>query len=152
MGVAAMTFDGAYDTSVVHGFGRDLIDFSSGSRVGHARANGIALQRDGRVVLGGRFHWDSFSGDERMAAVRLYANGSIDPFFGDFNASLPGVQAFQFPIGGLSAESAATGIAVTPHRNTIVLGGWTHNYAVPGSYYYAAAQLTDDTIFYDDFE
>ena len=51
-----------------------------------------------------------------------------------------------------SAESAATGIALAPHTDAIVLGGWTHNYAVPGSYYYGAAQLTDDTIFYDDFE
>jgi hypothetical protein len=152
MGVAALTYGGLYDAAVLGGNGRRLIDFSSGVRVGHARANGIALHRDGRVLLGGTFYWDSFSGDARAAAVRLYRDGALDAGFGNFSASQPGVQAFQFPIGGNSAESGATGIALAPHTDAIVLGGWTHNYAVPGSYYYAAAQLTDDTIFYDGFE
>lgn len=152
MGVAALTYAAQYDTTVLGGNGRELIDFSSGTRVGHARANGIALQRDGRVVLAGSFYWDSLTGDARAAAVRLFDYGALDAGFGDFSASLPGVQAFQFPIGGASAETGATGIALAPHTDAIYLGGWTHNYAVPGSYYYAAAQLTDDTIFYDDFE
>jgi len=152
MGVAAFLPSGPLDTSVLGGHGRAMIDFSIAPTFeGHAQANGIVVQRDGRVVLGGWFYWNTASDDARLAAVRIDAQATVDPTFGDFSASLPGVQAAQVPIGGLSAETRGMSLHFAGGEG-LLLGGYTHDYSVPGAYYYTAFKLTGDLIFADDFD
>lgn len=152
MGVAAFLPSGPLDISVLGGHGRAMVDFSVPPTFeGHAQANGIAVQRDGRIVLGGWFYWNTSSDDARLAAVRIDAQGSVDPSFGDFSASLPGVQAGQVPINGLRAETRGMSLNFAAGEG-LMLAGYTHDYSVPGAWYYTVFKLTGDLIFADGFD
>jgi len=149
MGVAAFLPSGPLDTSVLGGNGRAMFDFSvPPAYTGHAQSNGIVVQRDGRIVLGGWFYWNDLADDARFAALRLHDDGSPDGSFGDFSSALPGVQAGQVAIAGAAAETRATSLAFVAGEK-LLLGGYTHDYNVAGAWYFAAVQLTGDLIFAD---
>jgi uncharacterized delta-60 repeat protein len=70
-GVARLTASGAPDTSFGGGLGKALFDFGTNST-----ANAVVLQRDGKIVLGGK------SGAEDFVVARLLTSGALDTTFG----------------------------------------------------------------------
>lgn len=75
----------------------------------------IALQPDGKVLVGG--HFDTFDGLPRSRIARLHANGSLDTSFA------PGTG-----VGPSTASSAVTALALQPN-GTALIGGEFDTYA-----------------------
>jgi uncharacterized delta-60 repeat protein len=67
-GIVRLTSGGTIDST-----------FNSGSGIGDANVNTIALQSDGKILVGGSF--TSYSGVSKDYIVRLNSNGSIDTSF-----------------------------------------------------------------------
>lgn len=65
--IIRLNSDGTVDGSFVIGTGFDLT------------AKGLALQTDGRVIVGG--YWSDYNGTARNRIIRLEANGSVDATF-----------------------------------------------------------------------
>lgn len=63
--------------------GNPDLSFSSGSGVSwinpNAAITAVAIQNDGRIIIGGRF--DKYDGVIRNGIARLYPNGALDPSF-----------------------------------------------------------------------
>lgn len=107
--VARYERDGALDTS----FGDDgtiLIDDAGAA----ARADALALQTDGAIVVAGSSATQS--GGSRFLLARLDAHGALDPSFGDGGLvhATPFVEPF--------AEASAVGIQ--PDGRIVVAGVW----------------------------
>jgi uncharacterized delta-60 repeat protein len=57
----------------------ELDDTFSAGQGGDKEARGVAVQRDGKILVGGNF--SRFNGESRRYIVRLNADGSVDPAF-----------------------------------------------------------------------
>src|SRR5215831_13294763 len=82
-GVARLNADGTLDTSFDPGSGADPMP--------PANCNALALQPDGKILLGGNFQ--HFNGSTRFGLVRLNPNGSVDTGFNPVLGSSTGVAA-----------------------------------------------------------
>ncbi len=97
------------------------------------RATGVAIDRLGRIVLGGYTQRNS-TGDYDFAAARFNTFGNLDTSF-----SSDGKAVVAFNLGG-SRDDRANGVAVDSF-NRVVLGGYTQRVS-SGDYDFAAARLT----------
>lgn len=79
----------------------------------------MALQTDGKIVIGGNF--TSFNGESRPHIARLNSDGTVD---GSFNP-------------GLGADGTVQAVAVNPEDGTILIGGSFTNYGGVASSYVA---------------
>jgi uncharacterized delta-60 repeat protein len=79
------------------------------------RANDVAVQPDGKIVLAGTA--SNSSGDAWLIA-RLNANGALDTTF-NANGGMPG---YQYPFSNESASTQAFAVAVRPNGKIIVAG------------------------------
>jgi len=82
--IARFNADGTFDNTFATGTGTapDPLNFSN-------QVNAIAVQADGKILVGGRF--GTFNGSTQRVLVRLNANGSVDTTFnlsGDVNLDL----------------------------------------------------------------
>jgi uncharacterized delta-60 repeat protein len=116
--IARLNTNGTLDTTFGgHGTGKVTISFDlavGGSN--DDKADSIAIQRDGRIVLAG-----SASNDALFAGARLMPDGTPDPSF-----NLTGVTTVAFPISGAVNASRATAIAIDAAGN-IILAGYCYN-------------------------
>jgi uncharacterized delta-60 repeat protein len=101
-----MNANGSLDSSYGNG-GWMTVDMG-----GSAAGNAIALQPDGKIVIGGTGRGDGGTGPLALAAVRLKSDGSLDQSFGTGGIAT-------VPIGSVAQ---ATGIAIQSDGK-IVLGG-----------------------------
>ena len=111
--VARFNADGSLDA----GFGsngRVTIDFDNGS--GGDRANGIALQGDGRIVVAGTTHGAALQSDD-FAVARLTPDGTLDPTFAGI-----GKTTIVFNLDHGVGDDDVYAVAVEPD-GTIVLAG-----------------------------
>jgi uncharacterized delta-60 repeat protein len=99
-----------------------------------AHCVGIALQSDGKIILGGLVAPDSGLGRHR-AVVRLHTNGNLDTTFGEL--SNPGKMLFS---AGLDSGECS-GLAVQPD-NKIILVGSSLKLGIPNHYDFFVARLT----------
>jgi uncharacterized delta-60 repeat protein len=113
MAVARLEATGALDPSFG---GVGYVKLDVGVR---ARAQAMALQSDGKIVVAG-FAVVVPSGVEQFVVARLLDDGSLDPEFGDGGGATTG-------FGSRDARTAA--VAVQPDDGAIVLAGWARNSA-----------------------
>ncbi|MBY0279103.1 hypothetical protein K2Z84_27535 [Candidatus Binatia bacterium] len=113
MAVARLDASGALDPSFG---GVGYVKLDVGVR---ARAQAIALQPDGRIVVAG-FAVLLPSGIEQFVAARLLDDGTLDPEFGE-----GGVVSTSF--GTRDARAAA--VALQPDDGAVVVAGWSRNTA-----------------------
>ena len=101
-GLARLNADGSGDSSFNPGAGAN------------AAVRQIALQPDGRVLIGGDFYWDN--GTFRNNVARLQADGSLDS---SFNPDLPpGVDIS----GAYDGSTATAAFALQPDGKVLVVG------------------------------
>ena len=99
------------------------------------QANGIAIQKDGKIVLGG-FAQVSATGDFDFAATRLTTAGELDTTFsGDGKKSIP------FNMGGADSDMA-NGVLMQPDGNIVLIGYALHT--DPANTDFAIARLIPD--------
>ncbi len=133
--ISRLNTDGTLDTTF-NGDGRIIVPFNLlGAAGGEDVATSVALQQDGKIVVGG-YAQASFNGDYDFAVVRLNFDGSPDLSFGNAGQSTVG-----FQLGG-SLDDRATGVAVTGDGK-IVLGG-TAQRTFSGDTDFAVARLTSN--------
>ena len=96
-GIARLNSDGSVDTAFNPGLG-------AASEYGWLGVEGVALQSDGKVVIGGSF--TSLNGTNRVNIARLNTNGSLDL---TFNA-------------GMSVAATVSCVASQPDGKTVVGG------------------------------
>lgn len=108
--LARLLGDGSLDASFAL-TGRVSVDFDAGA-AGDAVAAGVAVDRDGRIVLGG---YAQVVGNRDFALARLLPNGQLDAAFGD-----GGRVTLAFDLGGGNDDAAS---AVLLHGDRIVLAG-----------------------------
>jgi uncharacterized delta-60 repeat protein len=118
--VARFNPDGTPDGTFGGGSGKFIIDFT-----GFDRANAVALQPDGKIVVAGN---TAPSGaplpgvTPDMAVARVNADGTIDTSFN-------GTGGIHIDLGG---NETATGVAVRPDGRIVVVGtsgsDFTHHY------------------------
>ena len=134
--VARFNTDGSLDSSFnptatptsFTGNGKVLFTFGLSSIGGVQKANAIALQPDGKIVLAG-FTDSSGVGPHDFAIGRLNANGTLDPTFGH-----NGMQTVDF-----GYDDQATCVAIQSDGK-IVVGGFDDG----GSADFAVARLNPD--------
>lgn len=107
-GIARLHANGTLDTS---------FDPGSGSSNGHART--IALQSDGKVLVGGSF--SSFAGSIRSCMARLLTNGSLDAGF-TTGTGFTGDPAMVSNIAPLSNGTILIGGSFTAYNGTLITG------------------------------
>lgn len=78
--VLRLNADGSLDTTFGTG-GKFTVVGGTPANFGGADARAIAVQSDGRIVVAGLFNQNDGSGNKVMA-LRLLANGTLDPAFG----------------------------------------------------------------------
>lgn len=131
--IARLNVDGTPDTTFSED-GQVLIPFNLlGSDGGEDVANCVALQPDGKIIVGG-YAQSSFNGDYDFAVARLNYDGSLDTTFGG-----DGKAIVDFHLGA-SSDDRATGVAVASDGK-IVLGG-TAQRSFSGDTDFALARLT----------
>jgi uncharacterized delta-60 repeat protein len=108
--VARFNADGSLDTGFGTG-GRVTIDF--GFPGGNQQASAVALQADGKIVVGGSVATGG-PGGEDFAVARLTAAGALD---GSFGAG--GKQTLDFGF-----DDFLTGLAIQPADQKVVLAGY----------------------------
>lgn len=109
--VARLLGDGSPDASFAL-TGRVSVDFDAGA-AGDAVATGVAVDRNGRIVLGGHAQ---IGGNSDFALARLLPNGQLDDAFGD-----GGRATLAFDLGSSNADAAS---ALLLHGDRIVLTGY----------------------------
>ncbi|MEQ1902744.1 MAG: DUF4347 domain-containing protein, partial [Pirellulaceae bacterium] len=107
--VVRFNANGTLDTSF-DGDGIALIDLAGG----HDYANGIAVQTDGKILLGG---YATVAGNEDFALVRLNASGSLDTSFDTDGKVTTAIGAGVDRANGLALQS----------DGKVVLVGYSHN-------------------------
>ncbi|HEX5692618.1 MAG TPA: hypothetical protein VFX76_21535, partial [Roseiflexaceae bacterium] len=97
-GVARLTTSGAPDPTFTNGAGpgKALLDFNPNSA-----ANVVALQPDGKILLGGK------TGGEDFVVARLLTNGALDPNFGPNGAG--------YNITNMGGADAVVGLGLAPN-------------------------------------
>jgi uncharacterized delta-60 repeat protein len=144
MALARLHPNGTLDSSF-DGDGRLVVSF--GLEGGIDRATAVALQPDGKIVVGGlagyRTPFLAFDPLSDMAAVRLNPDGSFDATFdGD------GKQEVEFDAGTTERDSRAVGVFVLPSGRIVLAGSAL---APDGDREFAATRLnangTVDTTF-----
>lgn len=143
--ISRLNTDGTLDTTF-NGDGRALVPFNLlGAAGGDDVATSVALQQDGKIVVGG-YAQASENGDYDFAVVRLNFDGSPDLTFGNGAKVTVG-----FQLGG-SLDDRASGVAVADDGK-IILGG-TAQRTFFGDTDFAIARLTSegtlDTTFSSD--
>lgn len=73
-GIARLNADGSLDDTFVTGTG-----FAGGTGIFQRRVHAIAVQPDGKVLVGG--HFSEYDGNDRVLMARLNADGSLDQSF-----------------------------------------------------------------------
>lgn len=135
--ITRLNLDGTPDTTF-NGNGTILVPFNLlGSAGGDDVATSVALQQDGKIVVGG-YAQTSENGDYDFAVARLNFDGSPDLTF-----SNDGLATVGFQMGG-SLDDRASGVAVTSDGK-IVLGG-TAQRNLSGDSDFAIARLTSDGV------
>ncbi len=116
----------------------------SGATTPYDLCYAIALQPDGKIVMGG--HTQNQAGYTYFAAARLTTTGSLDTTFNPsgLNGAQPGTMYIATSISGkISSYDICLAITLQPDGK-IVMGGYTQNQA--GNFYFAAARLTTSGI------
>ncbi len=114
--------------------GRKTIPFNMGASQ-EDQATGVAIQADGKIVLGG-FAQVSASGDFDFAAARLTTDGELDTSF-----STDGKKTIPFNEGG-SDNDIANGVVIQPDGKIVLFG---HALRVdPANTDFAVARLDED--------
>jgi len=117
--------DPTFDTD-----GRQTVSFG-----GDDRANAVAVQADGKVVLAGS---TDVSGNNDFAVARLNTNGSLDATF-----DTDGKATFTFGSGASGQAEVATGV-VYQQNGKLVVTGYTDNDVNGGPNNFAVLSLLTD--------
>jgi uncharacterized delta-60 repeat protein len=104
--------DGSFDTSFGDGDGIATPTFGEPGSVSSSAID-LALQPDGRILIGGQ--WEPIEFKSEWAVARLYYNGMPDTTFGSH-----GLTSEAFEGGGY--EDYATGVALQPDGNIVLVG------------------------------
>lgn len=139
-GVARISSGGTMDNRFGNK-GRKTIGFDQGAG-NEDQLSGLALQSDGKIVLGGLAQVTA-EGDYDFAAVRLNTDGTLDTTF-----SADGKKTIPFNLGGTNADLART-IAIQTDGK-ILLGGSAMK-ANPADSDFAVARLNSDGQLDDTF-
>jgi uncharacterized delta-60 repeat protein len=86
-----------------------------------AYADALVVQPDGKLIVGGGMALSSWSFGDTLL-MRLNADLSPDPSFGNLSASLPGRQIYGYPLGGVDRDNRANAMALTPDGKLVVAG------------------------------
>jgi len=113
MGIVRLTPDGAIDTSF-SGDGEATISFDL-SGFDDDAAHGVAIDRDGRILVAGRAY-DAAGGGYDFAFARMMDDGSLDSSFG-----AGGKLAVSFDLGGANHELVED-VAVWPDGEIVAVG------------------------------
>jgi uncharacterized delta-60 repeat protein len=117
---AAAAADGDLDASFGRA-GRIMTDFAHSADIARA----VAIQPDGRIVVGGTTYRDNDFSGEDFALARYLPDGTLDPSFG-----IGGRVTTDFP--GLAAEISA--VLVQPDGKILVAGGACPLFAFLGDF------------------
>jgi uncharacterized delta-60 repeat protein len=142
--VARYNVDGTLDTTFGAG-GRTYIDFSSRSD----EANGLAIQSDGKIVVGGSSTSTSNSDEKDFALARLKTDGTLDTTFGtggrqttDFTNGRDDIAAIRMD-GNDIVAIGSTAPAGSPLHSDFALARYLSTGALDGSFGVAGRQTTD---------
>ena len=131
--IARLNVDGTPDTTFSED-GQVLVPFNLlGAEGGEDVANSVAIQDDGKILVGG-YVQSSPGGDYDFAVARLNFDGSLDTSFGN-----DGKATVDFHLGA-NSDDRSTGVAIAPDGK-IVLGG-TATRSFSGDTDFAIARLT----------
>ena len=122
--------DGSLDTSFGIG-GRQTTAFGTWPATGDG-ATGVAIQRDGKIVVVGQGHWESILAEGTfLPAARYSANGSLDPSFGTMMLT-PG------------PDQGAEAVALQPDGTIVIAGSgntWDDGYYGPQRFLLGRSQV-----------
>ncbi len=125
--------NGSMDKSF-SGDGRKTVDFNLGASL-EDQATGVAIQADGKIVLGGLAQV-SATGDFDFAATRLTTDGELDTSF-----STDGKKSIPFNMGG-SDNDVANGLVIQSDGKIVLFG---HSLRTdPANTDFAVARLDED--------
>lgn len=131
--IARLNPDGLPDTTF-NGDGRLLVPFNLlGPLAGEDVATSVALQNDGKILVGG-YAQASLDGDYDFAVARINFDGTPDLSFGNGGTTTIGFQA------GGNFDDRATGIDVAPDGKIVVAGWATRSFS--GNTDFAVVRLT----------
>ncbi|MCP4540894.1 MAG: DUF11 domain-containing protein, partial [Chloroflexi bacterium] len=88
------------------------------------RANGVAVQSDGKIIVVG-YAFSTMNGTDDFALARYNYNGSLDTTFGTSYSPYNG--AINFDFYSSSTNDQANGIAIQPSSGEIVVAGYAFN-------------------------
>ena len=133
--VARLNADGGLDATF-NATGKQTVAFDLGG-INEDRASAVAVQADGKIVLGGSVQ-RAGAGDFDFAAARLNAGGGLDATF-----NTTGKQTVAFDLGGAAGQDAdiVGGVVLQPDRK-IVLAGYAQKSAASNDF--AVARLLGD--------
>lgn len=120
MFVARLNPDGSLDTTFGNG-GKVQIPFQGGGN-NMDEANAVAIQPDGRIVVGG--YATQAVGGKNFALVRLLSNGALDPTFG---AGGKVVTDFTTLVPAISADDLIDSLVLQPDGKIVAAGFSTFN-------------------------
>ena len=131
--------DGSLDT----GFGTDGIVTTDIS--GKDRGDAVALQSDGKILVGGSSQGLSGSASD-FAVVRYNTDGSLDTGFGT-----GGIVTTDIFDASLNLRDEAHAISVQSNGKIVVVGWSNDNISTPERYYFAIVRLNTDGSFDTSF-
>ncbi len=132
--IARFNSDGTNDNSFgINGSARSYISGGSGD---YDEGRSVAIQSDGKIVIGGSSYDASGPGTYAFAVERFDPNGIIDSSFAT-NGS-----ARAFIAGGTNADDRAYGIAIQPNGK-IILAGYSWDGTSENNAFAAARFLPD---------
>lgn len=133
--LARLNDDGSLDTTFSSD-GRQNLTFGTGPFGGVERARGVAVQPDGKIVVGGFTDAGSTSGNpNNFAVARLTTGGALDLTFHETGKTLI----------DFGSDDRATGLALAPDGR-LVLAGYTNAGSSPETNSFALARLHTDRL------
>ncbi len=100
----------------------------------------IALQNDGKIVMGGPSNASTYSPPYYFAAARLTPNGQPDESFGGYN-SIPGTMYISQPIAGPTGQQDICNSIALQSDGKIVMGGLSVQIGTGENFSFGVARL-----------
>lgn len=138
------SYDASFDGPNGGGNGRAAFDVNGTDQ---AVGTSIALQPDGKIVIGG--FCGNFSGSYRMCGVRLTTSGAFDPEFVGPTANNPG--RFRFAVSGIGSEELRR-LAVQDDGRILLAGICENGVPNTNGYDFCFARLNADGSFDASFD
>ena len=119
LSVARYNINGSVDSTFHNGIPDSFLDLGGGVQL---IGTSIAIQNDGRIVIGGYFVWSYLRSTLKFALMRLKTDGTGDSTLNGYGYVVANYRYLKLSNGNAYATSV-----IVQNDNKIILGGYSHN-------------------------